>query len=154
MAEYKIKKRLNTISGLKFDEDLAGLHKPQQAVGILGKSVRFFAPSIIQKALMVRFLILSLQDMVTTEQERSILSFDDLWSKCVAKLGELQVEAKTPEELTSQRIALGKMFANPDANIYLINAIKQCFPDLIKPETLTEEAFVRAATVLIEAMQL
>lgn len=154
MTNQHTTKKQHTISGLTFDNNLSGLHKPEQAVDILGKKVRFLAPSIIQKALMVRFLILSFQEMVTTEKERQTLSFDALWSKCVIKLSELQVEAATPEELTAKQLTMGRMFANPDANSYLIKAIQQSFPDFSEPELLTEEAFMQAATTLIQSMQI
>lgn len=147
-------KKQHSISGLKFDTDLTGLHKPEQVAEILGKKVRFMSPSIIQKALMVRFLILAFQDMVATEKQRQGMSFDDLYAKCVGKLGELQGEGKTPEELQARQMIVGKMFANPDANEYLIRAIAQCFPDLSEPESLTDEAFMQAATVLIQSMQI
>ena len=147
-------KKQHTISGLAFDPDLRGLFKLEQSVEILGKKVRFLAPSIIQKALMVRFLVLALQDMVSTESDRATMKLDDLYVKCVSKLGELQGEPKTPQELEVRQYTLGRMFASPDANKYLVEAIAQSFPDLDEPEKLTDEAFVGAATVLIQSMQL
>lgn len=147
-------KKDNTIAGIKFDTDLSGLYKPEQSIEILGKKIRFRSPSIVQKALMIRFLVLAIQDIVSTEVERSSMSFEDLYTRCVTKLKEIDKEKATQKELDEYFATLGRMFSNPDANEYLIRALAQSFPDLSDPETLTEEAFMQAAAALIQAMNI
>ncbi len=152
-AKNSIKTR-HSISGLTFDDDLLGLYKPEQVTHLLGKKVRFLAPSVIQKALMIKFLVLALQDLVTTESERLVMPNTTLYINCMNKLKEINISPKSQEETQNQQLILGKMFANPDANEYLIAAIRQSFPDLDSPEKLTDEAFMEAATELIKAMNI
>lgn len=150
-AKNSIKTR-HIISGLTFDSDLAGLYKPEQVIDLLGKKIRFLAPSVIQKALMIKFLVLALQDLVSTAQERLTMPYDTLYAQCMDKLGEINSKPTTPAEKQNQQLILGKMFANPDANKYLIEAISQSFPDLEDCSKLTNEAFMEAATILIKSM--
>jgi hypothetical protein len=148
--------RRNPIPNLPpFDTDLAGLYKPERQVELLSKKVRFFAPSFEQMALFHEFIVLGLQDSVSTAQERQDMEKADLHEKCRLKLAwAATATGLSAVEEVEQKKVLGRMFMSVEGNRCFLDLISQCFPDLANPEWLTEEAKFAAFQILTTLIDL
>lgn len=135
----------------KPDDNLAGLYRPERIVGLLGKKVRFIAPAQVQRALIVQFLLLALQDLVSTTRERQEMTKDELFERCMKRLQVTTITNPTPQQQQQSLQVTAALFANAGANQYFLDVLSQSFPDLERPELLTDDALTEAGMILFNA---
>jgi hypothetical protein len=123
---------------------VSALYKPETTAVVMDQTVRFIPPSQVQIALMMQFLLLAIQDLVSTVKDRQELSRAAVFQRCMNRISlNIKDDSELTEEERRQKLEVnGSLLLNPGANNYLFEAVSHCFPEFPRPELLNDEALM------------
>ena len=132
-------KTKNATPGLVYDINLSALYRPEKAVDLLGHTLRFRPINIITQGYAYAFLVAVVKERIATPEELVKLKSNEVYEKVMEYLKTIN----NPEDAELNQLALIQMLLNPEGNKYMLTAISLCFPDILEPENLSDDAFIQ-----------
>lgn len=125
----------------------AQLKRKKKTVEIQGTEIEFLAPAVVQRALVLEFVIRAIAITQLSKQKIDSLTRDELIEAIRPRMEEFdRLSTATTSGKASAReqvemmYLMGSFFGNPENNAILYTAISQCFPQIPDPAELSDEA--------------